>query len=116
MKNKLLILVTALIIGLTSCGTPRSLYSWYNYDSNLYSYNKKRTEKEEKALVEAYEKIINKQRGIRNTIPPGICAEYGFMLIEKGNISEGITYLKREVALYPESSIFINRIIAQYEN
>jgi hypothetical protein len=37
------------------------------------------------------------------------------MLIQSGKTEEGITYLKREIEIYPESKVFIERIIKQYE-
>jgi len=47
--------------------------------------------------------------------PPGVNAEYGYLLVKAGQKEEGLTLLKQEVALYPESEKFISRIIKQLE-
>ena len=42
-------------------------------------------------------------------------ADYGFLLIQKGNMVDGIANLKKEISLYPESKIFIDRILKMIE-
>ena len=60
-------------------------------------------------------KMIEKQKGLRKTVPPGLNAEYGFLLCKLGKKEEGIKYLKAEMALYPESATYVSRIIKQLE-
>jgi hypothetical protein len=43
-------------------------------------------------------------------VPPGACAEYGYLLIKEGKDQDGLMYLDKEQALYPESAVFIQRI------
>lgn len=100
---------------LCGCGTTKTLYSWYDYDSTVHAYTKTHTPKSEQALMDTYEKLINKPGGTRNTIQPGICAEYGYLLLKMGKREEGLTLLNKEVELYPESTVFIKRIIKQFE-
>ena len=76
---------------------------------------KKADEKSTNKIIKEYKKIINEQKGIRKSIPPGMCADYGFLLIQKGNKAEGIANLKKEIALYPESKVFIDRILKLIE-
>ena len=59
--------------------------------------------------------MIEKQKGLRKTVPPGLNAEYGFLLCKQGKKEEGIKYLKAEIALYPESATYVSRIIKQLE-
>ena len=44
-------------------------------------------------------------------MPPGIYADYGFVLLQSGKTEEGNAMLEKEISLYPESKIFIARII-----
>ena len=62
-----------------------------------------------------YKKVISAQKGARGVVPPGVNAEYGYLLIKAGQKEEGLTLLKQEVALYPESEKFISRIIKQVQ-
>jgi hypothetical protein len=113
MKNYIYMLVIA--VALSSCGSSKKLYSWNKYEKASYNYLKKADEKSTNKIIKEYKKIINEQKGIRKSIPPGMCADYGFLLIQKGNKAEGIANLKKEIALYPESKVFIDRILKLIE-
>ena len=47
--------------------------------------------------------------------PPGMYAEYGYMLYRTGKKEEGIRMMKEEINWYPESEKYISRIIKQLE-
>lgn len=66
-------------------------------------------------LMDSYNKVIAKQKGERELTPPGMYAEKGYLLIKEGEISEGLPLLKKEIELYPESEVFIGKIIKQFE-
>lgn len=118
MKYKYLILALMCTLGLASCGSsaPRSLYSWYDYEERAYLYSKKQSAATVQDLVGSYDKLINRQRGQRGMPPPGICAEYGYLLLKRGERERGLALLERETKLYPESERFIRRIINQYRD
>lgn len=99
----------------TSCMPQKTLYSWSDYDKRSYDYVKDNTEENLDELLQSYEKMINNPNGTRKAIAPGICADYGYLLVKKGRKEEGIKMLKNEIALYPESTVFISRIIKQLE-
>ncbi|WP_329904535.1 DUF4810 domain-containing protein [Porphyromonas pogonae] len=105
----------ALCLGLWGCGTGRELYSWYNYENASYAFSKKHTEKDEAELIKAYEKIIDNQSGMRQTVPPGVYAEYGYLLAKSGKVTEGVDLMQKEIDTYPESRVFIDRIIKQFK-
>lgn len=99
-----------------SCSTSeKALYSWYNYVDSSYQFNKKQDPKSTEALLKDYQKMEAKQKGTRQIVPPGIYAENGYMLVKSGKTEEGIALLKKEAELYPESKLFIERIIKQLE-
>ena len=62
-------------------------------------------------LSEEYQKIIKKQKGIRGAVPPGVYADYGFLLLQSNNMVQAREMLQKEIELYPESKVFIERII-----
>ncbi|MCL2649412.1 MAG: DUF4810 domain-containing protein [Candidatus Azobacteroides sp.] len=101
---------------LTGCvSTTKPLYSWSNYQDQTYNYIKNETPESLGKLMKTYQIMIDKQTGSRKTIPPGICADYGFLLYKQGKKEEGISFLKKEIALYPESAVFISSIIKNLE-
>ena len=103
-----------LVMSFTGCA-PVALYSWHNYEDKSYEWVKAQTPESEAKLMKTYERIINQQGGQRRTPPPGICAEYGYLLLKKGEKERGLALLKREIALYPESEHFVGKIIKQFE-
>ncbi len=104
------------LLAVVLCAAPsKSLYSWYGYENAVYQDVKKGTPESQEKLLGEYERIIARQEAIRRTVPPGMYAEYGFLLCRSGHREEGISYLKEEIRLYPESEKYISRIIKQLE-
>lgn len=110
MKKTILTILAA--IALTACGSvQKPLYSWDKYNASSYAYLKNSDEKSTQALIETYQKIIEKQTGSRGVVPPGIYADYGFILLQADKTTEGKDMLAKEIELYPESKVFIERIL-----
>jgi hypothetical protein len=109
---KVSILVFFLAMVLTSCtSTNNILYNWGDYEKASYEYLNKSDEKSAERLAKRYQEIINYQNNIRAVVPPGVYADYGFLLTQEGNTQLGKEMLRKEIALYPESEIFINRVL-----
>lgn len=105
------VLIISIVVFLCASCAKKPLYSWYYYDSPSYNYLKNNNEKSNQELLETYYKIIQKQKGTRGVPPPGICADCGFLLMQANKTDEGKKMLLMEVAYYPESKIFIDRIL-----
>ena len=112
---KKILLTLFVIMTITSCTTTTTLYSWYNYEDITYQYSKRKTDELQVKVLEQYQKLTENQRGTRGTVPPGLYAEYGYLLYMTGKQEEGLKFLKEEIKLYPESDIYISRIIKQLE-
>lgn len=108
-----IILFTALLA--VSCKSTSQLYSWKGYDDAVYAYTKAPDEEKIEKLIAVYENLITDNEGSRKTPPPGVCADYGLILIQKGKTKEGKELLVRETILYPESKQFIDRILKRFE-
>ena len=116
MKKLIIVPVCGLIILFASCSSStESLYTWYDYENSAYQYQKKYSDESYVDAMEEYLKVIEKQKGARKVVPPGLNAEYGYMLYKNGKIQEGLKFFKQEIALYPESEVYISRIIKQLE-
>jgi hypothetical protein len=103
------------VIAFTTCATQKSLYTWYDSEDATYKYTKRGTDELLTKAMAQYEKVISKQKGIRKVVPPGVNAEYGYLLYKAGKKEEGLALLKAEIKAYPESETFISRIIKQLE-
>ena len=100
---------------LSACTVNKPLYTWADYEKASYKYLKNADEKATEVLIENYQEVIDKQKGSRGVVPPGVYADYGFVLLQADRADEGKQMLKREIALYPESEIFISRILKMLE-
>ena len=112
---KKLFIAVALAFSFGSCTTTNSLYSWYDYEGITYQYSKRQTEELKDKVLMQYQKLIKGQKATRGVVPPGMYAEYGYLLYKIGKKEEGIEFLKQEMELYPESEKYISRIVKQLE-
>ncbi|MCZ8355165.1 MAG: DUF4810 domain-containing protein [Cyclobacteriaceae bacterium] len=90
----------------------KPLYYWGNYEKNSYKMVKGREEEDLNKLMETYKDIVeNASTKSQRGIPPGVCADYGFFLLSQGKNEEGRRWLDQEKILFPESAVFIDRIL-----
>lgn len=140
--RKAIILLIA-VSTLSSCGLTSSLYDWgfnlkdaSHYEEATYNLYNAQTPESICQLICEYEKLVSSPGGSRNVPPPGICAEYGYLLLKPETAEtfaksatalqkrkfEGSDYsaifmargeemLKKELELYPESAKLIQPIL-----
>lgn len=101
------LLVALLVVFVCGCA-PKTMYTWDRYDKSLYKYYKNPTELEDFRLNLVY--VIEKAEK-RGNIPPGIYAEYGYVLFEQKQYQESIVYFEKEKAAWPESVVIMNKMI-----
>jgi hypothetical protein len=84
------------------------MYTWKNYDDKLYQYYKNPSENAK--FAEKLKETIVEAEGA-GKIPPGIYAEYGYVLYEQGNFVEAAEYFQKEHDKWPESQVFMSKMI-----
>ena len=99
---------------LVACTTQKTLFNYKGYDEAIYDYTKNSDEKSLEQLLVVYESMMQKT-GSRQVPPPGLYADYGYLLIQKGEVAKGKELLKKEIALYPEWSHFVGLILKRIE-
>lgn len=140
MKKVVLSLFVAIFA--TSCG-PTSLYYWGGSMQGATAYEAlsyRRTDKEDPKVIcqviEMYENLLAYPGGMRQVPPPGICAEYAYMLLQPDIIetfynnaskmqissfekseygsdprTKAIKLFEKEIELYPESMQFVSPLL-----
>ena len=133
---------------LSSCG-PSRMYYWGStpmldngtsrYEELAYKNYNRQTPESICELLCLYEDMVNNPGGKRGVVPPGICAEYGYLLMlpstaetfekyatpkQKKVFSTsdyagafpkmGEEMLKKEMELYPESTKFIEPLLKRF--
>ncbi len=134
-------------ISILFCGcVSTNLYYWGSnasasskmtpYEEAFYTNYKTQSPESLCALVCIYEDMVKNPGGKRGVIPPGICAEYGYILLQPETAAvfseyatsrqkkkfqsenyssdfqqRGMEMLQKEIELYPEAVIFIKPLI-----
>ena len=140
---KKLIILTVAVLCLASCGMTSSLYYWGGvqngataYEHLAYKNYDKQTPESICKLICMYEEVVTYPGGSRRMPPPGICAEYGYLLLKPESAEifakhatsmqkrifstseyaslfpeKGKEMMLKELELYPESAKFIGPLI-----
>jgi hypothetical protein len=103
---RMALLCTALFLG----GCAHTTYEWGHYDVELYHYYKNPENLPD--LARSVEKAIAKSEEGSKPVAPGLYAEYGYLLIETGQMGEAIGYFEKEKESWPESAMFMDKMIA----
>jgi hypothetical protein len=88
---------------LSGCGPKSKMYAWGNYSKTLYHCKKNPTDENILAHRNELLRIMAESEEHNMRVPPGVCAEYAYILMKEGNIEEANKYLDREELEYPES-------------
>ena len=113
MQPRLFLLPLALLLALLcGCAAP-TLYEWGNYDQWLYENYE--NPKDDEELYVDLTALINEYESRKNPnvkpMAPGLYAEYGFLLMRRGENARAIEYYNKEKALWPEASKFMDSMI-----
>lgn len=94
MKLKLFVLLGSISLMFSGCAVTK--YHWGNYENSLYNYYKNPSEVEQ--LGENLSKIIADGEA-NGEVPPGVYAEYGYVLHILGKSSEAVIFFEKEKKL-----------------
>ena len=101
------------LIALLVSGCAQTRYAWNGYDDLLYNYYSSPAEGERFAQG-LQETITVAERDGR--LPPGIYAEYGYQLFERGRYPEAVVWFAKEREQWPESKFLMDKLIALANN
>lgn len=143
---RLFIISLFAILMFSSCVTTNTMYYWgevssydkiSKYEKAAYDYYKYQSPESICEMIEVYQDIIIKCKDNEKMIPPGICADFGYVLLNPENavrfneyaskyqkkLMDGIVFseygkelLEKEIALYPESRQFLEPILKRINN
>lgn len=110
-RLKLTAIASLMTLALSGVGhaADKTMYYWSTYvrDLHLAFLNPEKVKDFEATLL----RIIKKSDESGRKTPPGLLAEYGYLLYERGEFDSAIDYFKREAGVWPESAALMNRII-----
>lgn len=102
------------VLWLSACASPTpSLYQWGSYEQQVYAlYNdpgKTPIEQQIAKLEEDYQKA----RATSKSMPPGFHAHLGYLYFQIGKLDQARQSFATEKSLFPESAIYMNRVLAK---
>ncbi|NJB69022.1 hypothetical protein GGQ74_002716 [Desulfobaculum xiamenense] len=87
------------------------MYYWGQYSETSYCCAKEPCDQSTQAHLGELQRIIEKSGEMALPVPPGVYAEYGFCLFRQGDAQGAVKLFEQEKALYPESTVFMDRLI-----
>lgn len=105
-------LIAALALLLAACANQKTLYTWGSYEELIYaSYNAPGKVPPEQQ-IEILEKEYQRVRSTNSRVPPGWHAHLGYLYATIGKTDQAQQELRTEKAEFPESAIFVDRLLA----
>jgi hypothetical protein len=102
----LIILIAGVLLEGCAHG-PTGLYDWGEYEDSVYT----RYTNHDFGLAEKDVYSTLPQPGHTARVPPGVYADYGFLLYRRGDYAGALSYFEKEKATYPESSLLMTKLI-----
>ena len=113
--SHLLILVVALAVTAGCAHRKAPMYYFGNSDSALYASKKEPTEEHYLKLKESLEEVIAHSQKEAIKVPPGVFAHLGYLNLLENKTDQATTYFSNEKQLYPEATVFMDRMINKVE-
>ncbi|MCR5710306.1 MAG: hypothetical protein K6G79_07485 [Bacteroidales bacterium] len=89
MKLRVLFAIIISAVLLSSCGTAQILYNWggeydgvTEYERLAYRSSDTQTPESLCSMLVLYQRLVSEPGGLRQVPPPGICAEYAWLLAQ----------------------------------
>jgi hypothetical protein len=118
-RTSLVLLLAALTLSamVFGCATSVSqpMYYWENYSDSLYQTKKHPTPETLAEHQSVLEKIIETAKEKNCRIPPGVCAELGYIYAMRNDNKKAIELFTQEKQVYPEATLFMDRLIQRSE-
>ena len=99
---------------LTGCTTP-TLYTWGHYEELIYASYAAPGKVSPEMQVEKLEQDYQQARAANKRMPPGYHAHLGYLYFQLGKADEARREFETEKADFPESAVFMNRLLANLD-
>lgn len=106
------VFVLALLSGCAS--QPKTLYYWGDYQGEVYEYLNAPGGGDIAKQIETLEAGARKAAAGNLALPPGYHAQLGMLYYTQGDIDRAAEQLALEKTAYPESTVFIDRLLARF--
>lgn len=95
--------------------SPSKIYAWGRYEELVYSMYAEPWKASTATQVEKMEEDYQKARSVNKRVHPGFHAHLGYMYFQLGKLDQSRQQFLTEKAEFPESAVFMNRLLANME-
>jgi len=113
-KISFLILLAATI--LAGCARKPLLYEWGSYEEQIYAMYSDTGKVPVEKQLEDLERDYQEARAANKSVPPGYHAHIGYLYFQLGKIDQALQSFETEKALFPESTVYMDRLIARIKH
>lgn len=99
----------------TGCA-PRTIYSWGNYEHQVYLMYAKPDAATAELQVAKLELDLEKARSKNQPVHPGFHAHMGYLYYQLGKTDQARAAFEAEKAAFPESKVFMDRLLANLKS
>lgn len=94
---------------------PTPLFYWGQYEESLYERHKDPSEQGQAVAFKMLEVTIQEAEANKARVPPGVYADYGYLLFKQGRVDDAIAYFRKEAETYAESRYLMESIISRIQ-
>lgn len=99
---------------LTACVSPApSLYQWGSYEQQVYAIYNEPGKVPPEQQIEKLEQDYQKARASSKSVPPGFHAHLGYLYFGVGKLDQARQSFATEKSLFPESAVYMDRILGR---
>lgn len=105
-------MLAVICVGLsTGCAAPRTMYNWGSYEELIYTSYSSPGSSPPEQQIERMEQDYQEARSANKRVPPGWHAHLGYLYYQTGKLDQARQELQTEKAEFPESAVFVDRLM-----
>ncbi len=113
-KSSILILLAATV--LAGCAGTPLLYAWGSYEDQIHAMYTDTGKVPVEKQLEDLERDYQEARSANKSVPPGYHAHIGYLYFQLGKADQAVQSFETEKALFPESTVYMDRLIARIKH
>ena len=107
-------LLSICLLLFTGCAAP-TLYTWGQYEELIYVSYAAPGKLSPEMQIEKMEQDYQKARATNKRMPPGWHAQLGYLYYQTGKMDQAHQEFLTEKAEFPESAVFIDRLLINFK-
>lgn len=115
-KTKISFLVLIVATMLAGCAGKPLLYQWGSYEEQVYAMYSDTGRVPIEEQLQDLESDYQKARAADKPVPPGYHAHVGYLYFQMGKVDQALQSFETEKTLFPESAVYMDRLIARIKH